>query len=70
MDFSPISKDFDSQGTAASRSAHFPHIFRASRQMTAAARHNAACLGGVLRPVVLVDLAPLFPCCRGEAAQW
>ena len=44
MDFSaPISKNFDSQGMAASRAAHFPHILRASRQMTAAARHNAAC---------------------------
>ena len=41
--FLPISKDFDSQGMAASRAAHFPHILRASRQMTAAARHNAAC---------------------------
>ena len=30
----PISKDFDSQGMAASRAAHFPHILRASRQMT------------------------------------
>ena len=39
----PISKDFDSQGMAASRAAHFPHLLRASRQMTAAARHNAAC---------------------------
>ena len=38
-----ISKDFDRQGMAASRAAHFPHILRASRQMTAAARHNAAC---------------------------
>ena len=28
---------------AASRAAHLPHILRASRQMTAAARHNAAC---------------------------
>ena len=44
MDFSaPISKNFDSQGMAASRAAHFPHILRASRQMTAAARHNATC---------------------------
>ena len=44
MDFSaPISKKFDSQDMAASRAAHFPHILRASRQMTAAARHNAAC---------------------------
>ena len=41
--FPPILKDFDSQGMAASRAAHFPHILRASRQMTAAARHNAAC---------------------------
>ena len=41
--FPPISKDFDSQGMAASRAAHFPHILRASRQMTAAARHNDAC---------------------------
>ena len=40
MDFSPY---FDSQGMAASRAAHLPHILRASRQMTAAARHNAAC---------------------------
>ena len=36
-------KDFESQGMAASRAAHFPHILRASRQLTAAARHNAAC---------------------------
>ena len=28
---------------AASRAAHLPHILRASRQVTAAARHNAAC---------------------------
>ena len=34
MDFPPISKDFDSQGKAASRAAHFPHILRASRQVT------------------------------------
>ena len=41
MEFSaPISKHVDSQGMAASRAAHFPHILRASRQMTAAARHN------------------------------
>ena len=40
MDFSPF---FDSQGMAASRAAHLPHILRASRQMTAAARHNAVC---------------------------
>ena len=33
MDFPPISKDFDSQGKAASRAAHFPHILRASRQV-------------------------------------
>ena len=36
MDFPPISKDFDRQGMAASRAAHFPHILRASRQVTAA----------------------------------
>ena len=43
MDFPPpISKDFDSQVMAASRAAHFPYILRTSRQMTAAARHNAA----------------------------
>ena len=41
--FSTISKDFDSQGMAASRAAHFPHILKASRQVTSAARHNAAC---------------------------
>ncbi len=41
--FPPISKYFDSQGMAASRAAHIPHIVRASRQMTAALRHNAAC---------------------------
>ena len=40
MDFPPISKDFDSQGKAASRAAHFPHILRASRQVDAAARHK------------------------------
>ncbi len=28
---------------AASRAAHLPHILRASRQVTAAARQNAAC---------------------------
>ena len=39
----PISKYFDSQGMAASRAAHLPHILRASRQVTAAARQNAAC---------------------------
>ena len=43
MDFPPISKYFDSQGMAASRAVHLPHILRASRQVTAAARHNAAC---------------------------
>ena len=43
MHFSPISKYFDSQGMAASRAAHLPHILRASRQVTAAARQNAAC---------------------------
>ena len=41
--FPPISKYFDSQGMAASRAAHLPHILRASRQGAAAARHNAAC---------------------------
>ena len=41
--FPPISKYFDSQGMAESRAAHLPHILRASRQVTAAARHNAAC---------------------------
>ena len=37
MDFSPY---FDSQGMAASRAAHLPHILRASRQMTV---HFAPC---------------------------
>ena len=41
--FPPISKYFDSQGMAASRAAHLPHILRASRQVTVAARQNAAC---------------------------
>ena len=41
--FPPISKYFDSQGMAASRAAHLPHILRSSRQVTAAARQNAAC---------------------------
>ena len=41
--FPPTSKYFDSQGMAASRAAHLPHILRASRQVTAAARQNAAC---------------------------
>ena len=41
--FDPTSKDLDSQGMPASRAAHFPHILRASRQVTAAARQNAAC---------------------------
>ena len=40
MDFPPISKDFGSRGMTASRAAHFPHILRASRQIT------------ILRPVV------------------
>ena len=43
MHFPPISKYFDSQGMAASRAAHLPHILRASRQVTAAAWQNAAC---------------------------
>ncbi len=47
IDFRPISNDFDSQGMAASRAAHYPHILRASRQvtaaLTAAARQNAVC---------------------------
>ena len=44
MDFPPLFQNiFDSQGMTASRAAHFPHILRASRQMIAAARHNAVC---------------------------
>ena len=66
MDFSPYFEGFWDILTVGAWQqvvphAHLPHILRASRQMTAAARHNAACrrvfcaldiFGGTVEPLL------------------
>ena len=74
MDFPPVSKDFDRQGMAASRAVHFPHILRASQQVTAAARHNAVCRHVfctlIFDKEVTFVLSHDFTCEMGQYDNW